>query len=225
MSGVGSNILSTAAAVTLSTTVSLISRKLSTPISPTSPSPCLPYLHHNTLSPPLTKHILLSHCFLLWDLPTRPVSPSDTLLHHRNSFLLKVYKTVTNPRIGTTGTHQRHSGRSRVCFQANSWTTGYMSLLSDIISTNASFEHQPATQKSHARWTSTPAAQGQARHYQEKSIIELHSKGNPVFSMVLVPFLSWRSSFSVIREQIWDSLSVPRGGFQSGFQAEVKIRT
>ena len=145
MSGVGSNILSTAAAVTLSTTVSLISRKLSTPISPTSPSPCLPYLHHNTLSPPLTKHILLSHCFLLWDLPTRPVSPSDTLLHHRNSFLLKVYKTVTNPRIGTTGTHQRHSGRSRVCFQANSWTTGYMSLLSDIISTNASFEHQPAS--------------------------------------------------------------------------------
>ena len=199
MSGVGSDVLnlparptpyplSTAAAVTLSTTVSPISHKLSTPISPTSPSHWLPPLHHNTLSPPHIKHIILSHCFLLWDLPTHPISPvtpSDTLLHPRNSFLLKVCKTVTNIFIGTTGIHQKHSGRSG----ANSWTIGYLSLLTHIVSMKASFEYQPATQKSQVRWMSTPAAQGQARQYQEKLIIGLQSKGNPVFRMVLVPFL------------------------------------
>lgn len=65
--------------------------------------------------------------------------------------LLKAYKyTLTNLLIGTTGTHQRHSGRSCACFQANSWTIGYMSLLTHIISMKA-FLGTSQPPKSH-RW-------------------------------------------------------------------------
>lgn len=114
------------------------------------PSHCLPPPLYYSQSSHI-KHFLLSHCFLLWDLPTQvisPLTPSGALLRHRNCFLLKVYKTATNLLTGTTGTHQRHSSRSSACFQENSWIIGHMSLLTHRIS------------MTQVRWMSTSTAQG-----------------------------------------------------------------
>lgn len=91
-----------------------------------------------TLSIVPVKHILLSHCFFLWDLPTHSTAFVNSQLHYRRSFLLEVYKTATNLLIGTTGTHQRCPGRSRACLQANSWPTGCAGLLTHIISVKTS---------------------------------------------------------------------------------------
>lgn len=141
-----------------------------------SPSP-------NTLSPAYLKHNLLSHWFLLCKLPTPYTSPAaDTLLPHRKHLSISVHKTVTNLPIGITGAHQRNSGKSRACFQTNTWTRRYMNLPTYIIGMRAFFEHQPATQKTTTRQMSTLTAHDQTRQYQEKLITGLQAKQrNPSF--------------------------------------------
>lgn len=150
------------------------------PLPPPSP---------NTLSSAYLKHNLLSHWFLLCKLPTHYTSPADALLHHRKHLSISVHKTLTNLPTGITGTHQRNSGRSRACFQTNSWTRRYMNLPTYIIGMEASFEHQPATQTPQVG-KCLPSQLVTRLSSTKKSwlLICKQSKGIPVLRMVLVPF-------------------------------------